>query len=158
MNNLPDRSVKTMRPTLLQTIGLLIATAFLLSPPPAHAQDATPDIAGVWSGKVEAGVSQGKQGHEPDVVEPTFGNYELTFTLAIKEQEGRAIVGTWSSPNHSEAIFGVLRRDNRTLLLVDEDSYFDGLLLSPTSMELCLAETQADAMGAWCLLMEKQAP
>lgn len=145
-----------MRPTQLPRIGFLIAIAIAASSTAADAQDATPDLTGVWSGKVEAGVSQGRQGHEPDVIEPTFGNYELTFTLAIKEQEGRAIVGTWSSPSHSEQIFGVLRRNNQNLLLVDEDSYFDGLLLSPTSMELCLAETHADARGAWCLLMEKQ--
>lgn len=104
------------------------------------AQDATPDLTGVWSGTVEAGVSQGRQEHEPDVVEPTFGNYELTFTRVIERQDGRAIVGS----------------NNTHLILVDEDSYFNGLLLSPNSMEMCLAETHADAMGVWCLLMERQ--
>ena len=145
-----------MRSTQFPRFGLLIAIAILANSNAANAQGATLDLTGVWSGKVEAGVSQGRQGHEPEVVEPTFGNYELTFTLVIEQQEGRAIVGTWSSPNHSEQIFGVLRRDNVSLLLVDEDSYFDGTLLTPTSMELCLVETHADAMGAWCLLLEKQ--
>lgn len=121
------------------------------------AQEATPDLIGVWTGNVEAGVSHGTQGHEPEVTEPTFGNYELTMTLTIEKQEGRALTGVWSSPDHSEPIFGVIRRDGETLIMVDEDSHFDGQLLSPTSMELCLAETHANAMGTWCLLMERQA-
>ncbi|MEN3976437.1 hypothetical protein [Emcibacter sp. SYSU 3D8] len=147
-----------MRAIQLPRIGLLIGIAILASATAAAAQDATPDLTGVWSGKVEAGVSQGMQGHESDVAEPTFGNYELTMTLEISRQEGRALMGTWSSPNQKEKIFGVLRRNNSDLVLVDEDSHFNGSLLSPTSMELCLAETHADAMGVWCLLMEKQAP
>lgn len=139
----------------MSAIGVAIALAALANTPATGAEDAAPDLTGVWSGKVEAGISQGTQGHEPEVTEPAFGNYELTFTLTIVEQEGRAILGTWSSPGHSEQILGVLRGNNTDLLMVDEDSYFDGNLLSPTSMELCLTETHADAMGAWCLSMEK---
>lgn len=136
--------------------AFLMAFAAIAVPATAGAQEAAPDLTGAWSGKVEAGVSHGLQGHEPEVSAPTFGNYELTFTLEILQQEGRALIGTWSSPGHSERIFGVLRRNDTDLIMVDEDSHFDGQLLSPTSMELCLAETHEDAMGAWCLLMEKQ--
>lgn len=144
-----------MRYAQFLAAGLLTAAA-MMNPAMVTAEEKTPDLVGVWTGKVEAGVSHGIQGHEPALAEPTFGNYDLTFTLTIKKQEGRAITGVWSSPDHAEPIFGVLRRDNENLILVDEDSYFDGLLLSETSMELCLAETHADAMGTWCLLMEKQ--
>ncbi|MCP4384674.1 MAG: hypothetical protein GY798_25220 [Hyphomicrobiales bacterium] len=140
----------------LTRIGL--TTVIIACGGAAGADDPIPDLTGVWSGKVEAGVMRGIQHHEPEATDPTFGNYELTFTLAIERQEGGAVVGTWSSPNHSEEILGVLRGDGKTLILVDEDSHFDGLLLSPTSMELCLAETHDDAMGAWCLQMKKQAP
>ena len=149
------KTVPAMKPTRLPVIGFVTAITILVSP--SVAADSVPNLVGVWSGKVEAGISHGTQGHEPKVAEPTFGNYELTFILAIREQKGRAVVGTWSSPNHSEQIIGVLRRNNTNLILVDEDSHFDGLLLSPTSMELCLAETHSLAMGVWCLLMEKQA-
>ena len=137
--------------------GLLAAAVVTPTPTILAAEEATPNLLGVWIGKVEAGVSHGTQGHEPEVTEPTFGNYELTMTLTIEKQEGRALTGVWSSPDHSEPIFGVIRRDGETLIMVDEDSHFDGQLLSPTSMELCLAETHENAMGTWCLLMEKQA-
>ncbi|WP_421723106.1 hypothetical protein [Bauldia sp.] len=145
-----------MRCASIVTVGLLSGMAAIMSFAAATAQEPAPDLVGVWTGKVEAGVSHGIQGHEPTVHEPTFGNYDLTFTLTIEEQEGRAITGVWSSPDHAEAIFGVVRRDNDNLIMVDEDSHFDGILLSPTSMELCLAETHGEAMGTWCLLMEKQ--
>ena len=140
----------------LAAIGLVAGFVLLAGPGVACAADGVPDLAGVWSGKVEAGISRGTQEHEPHVGEPTFGNYDLTFTLTIREQKGRAVVGTWFSPNHSEQVMGVIRRNNKDLILVDQDSHFDGLLLSPTSMELCLAETHQLAMGAWCLRMEKQ--
>ena len=139
------------------TAGVLTAVTAMTSPTVLAAQDEVPNLVGIWTGNVEAGVSHGTQGHEPAVTEPTFGNYELTFTLTIEKQEGRALTGDWSSPDHSELIFGVVRRDGETLIMVDEDSHFDGQLLSPTSMELCLAETHSNAMGTWCLLMEKQA-
>ena len=147
-----------MKPASSPVLAFAVAMASLLSPTFAGAAEPMPNLVGVWSGKVEAGVSHGIQTHEPEVTEPTFGNYELTFTLTIQEQEGRAVSGTWSLANHSERIFGVLRRNNTDLIFVDEDSYFDGLLLSATSMELCLAETHELAMGVWCLPMMKQAP
>ncbi len=145
-----------MLPTSSRVGRIGLTAALAVFPMLAGAQE-SPDLVGMWSGKVEAGVSHGVQHHEPEVTEPTFGNYELTFTLTIEKQEGRALIGTWSSPNHSERIFGVLRRDNASLHLVDEDSDFDGLLLSSTTMELCLTETHDQAMGAWCLHLEKQA-
>ncbi len=137
-------------------LGCLVS--FLVLATPGLAGEEVPDLLGVWTGMVEAGVSEGLQHHEPEVEEPTFGNYDLTFTLTVDEQRDRAFVGTWSSKGHSEQIFGVVRQDNRSLMLVDEDSYFDALVLSPTTMELCLAETHDEAMGVWCLRMTKQEP
>ncbi len=156
MLKLSFKKVPTMRSARIILVGFAASMALLVSPAFADAEDSVPNLAGIWSGKVEAGISLGIQGHEPNVDRPTFGNYKLTFTLTIQEQEGRALVGSWSSPGHSERIFGVIRRDNTNLILVDEDSYFDGLLLSPTFMELCLAETHHLAIGVWCLLMNKQ--
>jgi len=138
-------------------IRLSLSIALLAWPKLGSAADEAPNLVGKWSGKVEAGISQGPQGHEPHIAKPTFGNYQLTFTLAVSEQQGRALKGSWSSDNHSEQVMGVIRRNNKNLILVDEDSHFEGLLLSPTSMELCLWETHQLAMGVWCLLMEKQA-
>ena len=147
---------RPMRSSSLLMIAAIAAVTMMASVVTSVAQGDTPNLVGVWTGRVEAGVSQGIQEHEAKVVEPTFGNYELTMTLTISRQEGRALVGIWSSPDHREKIFGVLRQDNKNLIMVDEDSHFSGLLLSPSSMELCLSETHQHAMGAWCLLMEKQ--
>lgn len=124
--------------------------------PLASARDSVPNLVGTWTGKVEAGVRSGSPGGEPDVLETAFGNFELTFSLVIEIQEGRGLIGTWSSIHLSEEILGVIRRDNETILLVDEDSYFNARLLSLTEMELCLTETKKDAMGVWCLLMNKE--
>ena len=145
-----------MRSSSLLKIAAIATVALMVSVVTSGAQGDPPNLLGVWTGRVEAGVSQGIQGHESKLAEPTFGNYELTMTLTISRQEGRALVGIWSSPDHREKIFGVLRRDNKNLIMVDEDSHFSGLLLSASSMELCLSETHQHAMGAWCLLMEKQ--
>lgn len=139
-----------VRSTVFAFIFIFVAA------PLAFAEDSVPNLVGNWSGKVEAGVRSGSPGGEPDVGEPAFGNYELTFSLAIEKQEGRGLIGTWSTIHLSEKILGVIRQDNQTILLVDEDSYFNARLLSPTAMELCLAETKKESMGVWCLLMNRE--
>jgi len=129
-----------------------------------------PNLVGRWSGKVEGGAGLGSVGHEPALHKPTFADRSLRFTLEIEQQDGRGLIGNWSSEMHKEGILGVIRMDNQNVLFVDEDSYFTGKLLcagpptrwprtcrQPPSMELCLLETHPpSSMGAWCLLMHKE--
>jgi len=91
-----------MRSCSLLMIAAIATVALMLSVVTSGAQADPPKLVGVWTGQVEAGVSQGIQEHESKVVEPTFGNYELTMTLTISRQEGRALVDIWSSPDHCE--------------------------------------------------------
>ncbi len=143
---------------MIRTLCLLLLTTMIqISSPNVWADKVnTPDLTGIWKGKVEAGISRGLHGHEKPVLTPTFGNYDITFTFHIKKQEGRAILGVWSSPNYSETVMGVLKRNRTHLSLVDEDSYYDGQILEDGVMELCLRETHMQASGVWCLLMKKQ--
>ena len=143
---------------MVHSIALALIAMFsvLAAVPVASAQQSAPNLVGTWSGKVEAGVRLGDPGHEPAQSKPAFGNFEMTFSLKVVTQQGRGLIGTWSSSNSSETILGVIRRDNQTVLLIDEDSYFQARLLSPTSMELCLEETHVGSMGVWCLLMNKE--
>jgi hypothetical protein len=78
------------------------------------------------------------------------------YTLKIVEQNGRGIVGSWSSVKGSEDIQGVIRLDNQTVLFVDPDSYQSARILSPGELEFCNQTTSAKDRFAFCFLLKRQ--
>jgi hypothetical protein len=121
------------------------------------AQDATPDLTGVWSGH-GTGAVFGQLGHHVPAADPPFVDQSVIWTLTIERQAGRGLAGTWKSPNDSERLLGVIRSDNETVHLVDEDTYFNGRVLSDREMEVCLQETGGGSMVATCYVLERQSP
>ncbi|MBM4270036.1 MAG: hypothetical protein FJ144_26115 [Deltaproteobacteria bacterium] len=133
---------------VLLLAGLAVATA-------ASAQDAIPQLTGVWSGKGIGGAVSGKLGHQPQTTEPAFKDLTVTWTLTIDKQEGSGLIGSWSSPNKAEKLVGVIRPDNKTVLFVDEDTYFSAILRSENEMETCLQETGGGSMVATCYILKR---
>jgi hypothetical protein len=78
------------------------------------------------------------------------------YTLKIVEQNGRGIVGSWSSVKGSEDIQGVIRLDNQTVLFVDPDSYQSARILSPSELEFCNQTANTKDRFAFCFLLKRQ--
>jgi hypothetical protein len=138
-------------------IPAVLAAALVVSVTPAFAQDA-PDLTGKWTGAFTGGVRFGGGDLAPADETPTFVHPEgrPEYTLTIEKQEGRGLMGTWGSVDGSETIQGVLRLDDTELLFVDEDSFFQGRLVSATQMEFCNQTIALNERMALCFLLEKQ--
>jgi hypothetical protein len=135
----------------------VLAAGLVVSVTPAVAQDA-PDLTGKWTGAFTGGVRFGGGDLAPADETPTFVHAEgrPEYTLTIEKQEGRGLMGTWGSVDGAETIQGVLRLDNTELLFVDEDSFFNGRLISATEMEFCNQTLALNERMALCLLLKKQ--
>lgn len=114
----------------------------------------TPNLVGTWSGSIVGGARFGELKHDPAQKEPVFADRTKVWTLAIEQQEGTGLMGTWSSERKTEKIVGVIRQDNVTVLLADEDNIFDARILSADQLELCALEA-SPATIAVCYLMKR---
>lgn len=129
-------------------LGLLI---------PALAQDAPPDVTGTWTGTFTGGVRGGGGDLSPADDPPRFVRPgDRIYTLTISEQDGRGFAGTWASDLGSEALQGVIRLDDATLLMVDEDSTLTATLLSESEMELCNHTLSAGDRFSMCFLLRRE--
>src|SRR5262245_23406298 len=95
--------------TVLRAIAVLGAVLGFVGP--ASAADAIPNLVGTWTGTFTGGVRLGGGDLAPADAKPTFvhENMNRVYTLKINEQQGRGMIGTWSSVKGSEAIQGVVR-------------------------------------------------
>jgi hypothetical protein len=120
------------------------------------AQEAPPDLRGTWTGTFTGGVRQGGGQLAPaDDVSRFVRPGERDYTLTITEQDGRGFRGTWSSVVGSENLQGVIRLDNRRLLMLDSDSQLEATLLSSTEMELCNNTLTVTDHFSFCFLLRK---
>jgi hypothetical protein len=124
----------------------------------ASAEDAIPNLVGSWTGTFIGGVRLGGGDLAPADTQPTFVHegMDRQYTLSINEQQGRGILGTWSSVKGSERIEGVIRLDNQTVLFVDTDSYETAKILSANELEFCNQTTNGKDMFAFCFLLKRQ--
>jgi hypothetical protein len=115
-----------------------------------------PNLVGTWTGTFIGGVGGGDLA--PADTQPTFVHEGMNrqYALSINEQQGRGILGTWSSVKGSERIEGVIRLDNQTVLFVDTDSYETAKILSANEMEFCNQTTNGKDMFAFCFLLKRQ--
>jgi hypothetical protein len=135
----------------------ILMLAMLAGASPGMAQDAAPDITGVWQGTFTGGIRSGG-GQLAETTRPgTFVQAgDNIYTLTIAEQNGRGFTGTWGADVGSEPIQGVIRLDNRTILTVDSDSSQTGTLLSETELEFCNHTITESDRFTFCFLLEKQ--
>ena len=75
--------------------------------------------------------------------------------MTIDKQDGRGFTGSWSSVLGSEDMQGVIRLDNKTLLIVDTDSSETATLLSATEMEFCNHTATTSDRFSFCFLLKK---
>jgi hypothetical protein len=122
------------------------------------AQSDIPNLVGTWTGTFTGGVRKGGGDLAPADATPTFVHEGMNrvYTLKIVEQNGRGIVGSWSSVKGSEDVQGVIRLDNQTVLFVDPDSYQSARILSQSELEFCNQTTNAKDRFAFCFLLKRQ--
>src|SRR5215831_29896 len=121
----PGETMKMLR--LICVCALILGAAVT-----AATADDIPNLVGKWTGTFTGGVRQGGGQLTPTDAVPRFvhpGDRE--YTLTIEKQDGRGVGGTWSSVLGAEKAHGVIRLDNKTVLMDDEDSVLHGTLLSP---------------------------
>jgi hypothetical protein len=123
-----------------------------------RADNVIPNLIGTWTGTFTGGVRLGGGDLAPTDPKPTFVHEGMnrSYTLKIDEQQGRGVIGTWSSSKGGERIQGVVRLDNETVLFVDEDSYLTAKVLSSTELEFCNQTTNGKDMFSFCFLLKKQ--
>jgi hypothetical protein len=138
--------------------AILLAAALLS---PAGAQDAPPDLKGVWSG-VARSVVLGSGFHHPgtETEKDPPRVREVRFTYTVRGQDDRLVWGTFSSPSYEEPFAWAISRDNRTVVGADTDGQHQLTILGPDRMEQCYthsALSPTKSIVASCFLIERTA-
>ena len=138
---------------LMMALASVAATA-------AHAQDAIPDLKGVWSGRGKA-IVLGTNPHHPDT--QTAGAprvRDIEATHSVEGQDGRGAWGRSSSAvaDTKEPFVWAIASDNKSIVGADMDGYFQITLLSPDRMEKCYVHNgtgSTRSVVAACYVMDR---
>lgn len=135
---------------------LAMAVAVGMAAGGAAAEDGVPDLVGTWTGTYTGGVRLGGDLGTPSPTPTTVKPGDREIRLTIATQDGRGLIGTVGTGDRHQPIHGVIRMDNRTVLLTDRDSVNQAVLLSGDEMELCHQTTEADEMSAFCFVLRRE--
>jgi hypothetical protein len=134
-----------------------LVVGFLAASSPAVAQQSYPGLKGTWIGPGQS-VTQGKMDHWPNTGEtgPVFR--EGSWTLVVDRQEGNRFTGSYglTEGTRRDPILGVIRADQRTIHMVDDDGTFLTILTGPDAMEMCRTEVTAASRLVSCRQLTRQ--
>src|SRR3954466_6167776 len=143
--------------------NLIVAGLVAALSPAAIAQQAYPDLKGTWTGPGQS-VTQGKTDHWPDAgaAKPDFR--KGSWTLIIDQQEGNLLTGSHglTEGTRHDPVLGVIRADQKAILMVDDDGSFFTLLTGPDTLdgpdtlEMCHTEVAAASMLVGCRQLTRQ--
>ena len=127
----------------------------------AQAQEAVPDLTGMWSG-VARSIVLGSGYHHPgtETTEDPPRLREIRFTYSVERQDGVLLRGTTSSPSHREPFAWAISRDNTTIYGADTDGHYRLTILAANQMELCYTHTALSptkSIVASCFLIDRVA-
>ena len=135
----------------IRASNLVVAGLVAALSPAAIAQQSYPDLKGTWTGPGQS-VTQGKTDHWPDAgaAKPTVR--EGSWTLVIDQQEGNRLMGSHglTEGTRHDPVLGVIRADQKTIHMVDDDGSFLTLLTGPDTLEMCRTEVTAASMLVGC--------
>jgi hypothetical protein len=141
---------------LRSVAALSLVTLFAAAP--ASAAD-TPDLVGTWKTSGEMPRAHWGSGNEHGLdaaATPTAKMVASDWSFVIEAQDGRAFYGHATSPKGTkETLVGVIRRDNKTLVLSGDNAGLEGLV-EGNEMELCFADHASGKAHAFCTVMVKQ--
>jgi hypothetical protein len=141
---------------LVFVLALLGATATA-----AGAQDAIPDLRGIWSGKGKS-IVFGNNPHHPGsqtVTNPPRVR-DIEATYIVDGQDGRLAWGRSSSmvADTKEPFAWAISSDDKSIVGADMDGYFRITLLSPDRMEKCYVHNGTSptrSIVATCYVMDR---
>jgi len=128
----------------------------------ASAQDAIPDLKGVWTGKGKS-IVFGTHPHHPGGQSPSdpprVRDIEATHT--VEGQEGHLAWGRSSSAvaDTKEPFAWAIASDNRTITGADMDGYFRITVVAPDRMEKCYVHngvSPSRSIVATCHMIERK--
>lgn len=147
-----------MKGSLLRGCGILLPLALAIAAAPASAAD-VPDLIGTWKDTGEMPLAHWGAGNEHGLGEsakPTAKMVTGAWSVVIEAQDGRAFHGHATSPKGTkETLVGVIRRDNKTLVLAGDNAGLEGLV-EGNEMELCFSDHASGKAHAFCTVMVKQ--
>jgi hypothetical protein len=140
------------RTTCIIIAGILTALA-----PAAIAQQSYPDLKGKWVGPGQS-VTDGKTDQWPSTGEsgPVFR--EGSWTVIIDRQEGNRFTGSqgMTDGTRRDQLLGVIRADQKNLLMIDDDGTFLATLTGPDTMEMCRTEITFNSHLVGCRQLARQ--
>ena len=137
-------------------IIMVTVVVVLIVPALVAAESDIPNLMGKWVGKAR-GIKYGKADPMAHKKESELGKVtSLGFVITIDFQDGRAFSGTRATTRNSERLLGVIRSDNKTLYMVDEDGYLSGHLLSENKMEVIYREIHYPIHGLSIGIFERK--
>jgi hypothetical protein len=136
-------------------------SAFLATTIAASAQDAIPDLRGIWSGKGKA-VVIGTNAHHPGTQTASDPPRvrEIDATYNVEGQDGRVAWGHSASAvaDTKEPFAWTIASDNKSIVGADMDGYFLIALTGPDRMEKCYVQngvSPSHSIVAACFTMER---
>jgi hypothetical protein len=137
--------------------NLVVAGLMAALSPAAVAQQPYPDLKGTWTGPGQS-VTQGKTDHWPDAGAAQPALREGSWTLLIERQEGNRLMGSYglTDGTRHDPVLGVIRADQKTIHMVDDDGSFLTLLTGPDTLEMCRTEVTAASMLVSCRQLTRQ--
>lgn len=137
---------------IIRTAAFLLALSTLMGS--AYSADA-PDLVGVWKGPLSHGALYFPPKYEKpayyDSIDP-----RIMITMTVTGQDERSFQGLMGNHDEQEYVVGVIRADNETLVMTDNDGYKTATMLTSTSMEYCVQVAQDEHRVAACGILEKQ--
>ena len=138
--------------------SLIVAGVLIASSPAVGQQQPHPDLLGTWVGPGQS-VTQGRTDHWPDTGEARPVFQEGSWTLVVDLQEGNRFTGAQgrlTEGTRRDPVLGVIRADQRTVHMVDDDGTFLTILTGPDAMEMCRIEVTADSRLVGCRQLTRQ--
>ena len=127
----------------------------------ARAQDAVPDLKGIWTGKGKSIVFGNNPHHPgPQTAADAPRVRDIEATHFVEGQEGRLVWGRSSSTvaDTKEPFAWAISSDNKMIVGADMDGYFRITLVSADRIEKCYTHHGAGPTGsvvATCYMMDR---
>lgn len=138
----------------LQAIGGLFS--LLAAGAPAMAQQ-VPDLKGTWlPAPGGAHLIEGTSLHHEDESAPVSGadsglhRNASRFAFHVDGQEGRTFWGSHSTGKVSERLIGVMSKDGKRFVMVDDDGTFNGTVEDADTLDYCYAHVSPTSKAVAC--------